>query len=136
MSWLKQQVTAYRERERELTERFHGVLGMAAWVTRAEELELAQLYAAQHLARNHPLLATLTTLEMIDTWDGEHELRMRARVGYSRHQEQDFAGHIRFQRHISLTYGGMLMPAVRIQIDETLRGAESTIAEAIAKGRT
>lgn len=133
--WLQHCVTAYRERERELAERFVGILGMAAWVTPKEELELMRLYAEYRLAREHPLLAAVSTIEAVETPYADAELCQRIIIGTARHRDQRFGSVMRVERGLPLTQYGRLLPAVRAQIDETLRAAERTVAEALTKDR-
>ena len=134
-TWLQRTVAAYHERARELAERFVGILGMAAWLTPADERELMQLYAQAHMARKQPLLAAVSTLEVVETPYGDWELRHHVIIGTARNCEQRFRGAMRIERHQQLTHLGTLLPAVRVQIEETLRQAERTIAEALTKDR-
>jgi hypothetical protein len=134
-TWLQRTFAAYHKLERELADRFVGILGMAAWVTPKEELELMRLYAEYHLARKQPLLAALTTVEAVETPYGDAELRFRGVIGTARSREQCFGGTMRIERHQQMTRLGALLPAVRLQVEDTLRQAERTIAEALTKDR-
>lgn len=134
--WRGRAIAAFHELERELTERFYGPLGMAAWITPAEERELLVRFAQYHLARHQPLLAAVSRLEVVETPDGDAELRHRVLIGTERGQEQLFGGAFRVERHVPLTRLGQLHGAVREQVEHTLRSAERTIAAALMKDRS
>lgn len=124
---------AFFEKDQELQEAYAALPG--AWrVSRAEELEMCKLWAEYYIAKNHPLLAALSTLELFPMFNGDSELRFRCCVG-EWPRAREYAGACIFARRSELTMNGSLHPAVRMQIEEPIRGAERYIANAIDKER-
>lgn len=95
---------------------------------------MCRLWAEYYIAKNHPLLAALSSFELFSLHTGDSELRFRCCVG-EHHCAREYAGACIFARRTELTMNGSLHPAVRMQIEEPIRGAERYIANAIDKER-
>jgi len=107
-----------------------GAAPLAAFtqVPRADELELARLYAEWFIAHEHPMLAAFSTFSMQSEPGGQDLLQFRCNLPMRK--LLSFGACLELPS-IDVTRLGQLQPVVRLQIESMIRSAERDVADAV-----